>query len=123
MHIPKQYLPIMPYLIIPNAKAFVTFMKNVFNSTEQLIVPRTEDLIAHGELTVGDGVIMFADATDQFKTRSAGMFVYIQSVDDTYNKAMANGATTLTAPAKQEYGYTAGFQDAWGNQWWVVEPE
>ena len=122
MNIPKQYLPIMPYLIIPNARAFVTFMKTVYNSTEQLIVPRTKDLIMHGELTVGDGIIMFADVTEQITVRPAGMFVYIQSVDETYNKALAHGATSLTPPSKQEYGYTAGFQDTWGNQWWIVEP-
>ena len=112
----------MPYLIILDATAFVKFMKTVFNATEQLIIPRAENLIMHGELRVGNGIIMFADATEQFKERPAGMFVYIPSVNDTYNKAIANGATVLTPPARQEYGYTAGFQDSWGNQWWIVEP-
>lgn len=122
MNIPKQYLPIMPYLIIPDAKGFITFMKSVFNATEQLIVPRTEDLIMHGELRIGDAVVMFADATEQFKERAAGMFIYVPSVDDIYKKAITNGATSLMAPAKQEYGYSAGFQDAFGNQWWIAEP-
>lgn len=112
----------MPYLIISNAKGFITFMKLVFDATEQLIVPRTDELIMHGELKIGDAVVMFADATEQFKERPSGMFIYIESVDDTYKKAIANGATTLTTPAKQEYGYSAGFQDAFGNQWWVTEP-
>jgi len=123
MNIPQHYFPIMPYLIITDASAFVVFMKNVFGATEQLIVPRTENLIMHGELKVGDGLIMFADSTEQFAPRPAGMFVYIPSVDETYKKAITNGATSLTPPARQEYGYTAGFQDSWGNQWWIVEPE
>ncbi len=123
MNIPKHYLPIMPYLIIPNAKAFVTFMKTVFGAEEQLLIDRSETLIMHGELRIGPAVIMFADATEQFKERAAGMFIYVEGVDAIYAKAMANGATTLMTPVKQEYGYTAGFQDAWDNQWWIVEGE
>ena len=123
MKIPKEYLPIMPYLIIPNAKAFIAFMKTVFDAKEQLIVDRTETLIMHGELRIGDAVIMLADATEQFKERAAGMFIYVSGVDSIYEKAITNGATMLMKPVKQEYGYTAGFQDAWGNQWWVVEGE
>jgi len=123
MKIPQHYLPIMPYLILPNAKAFVAFMKTVFDAQEQLIVDRTETLIMHGELRIHDAVIMFADATEQFKERAAGMFIYVEGVDTTYAKALANGATMLMPPVKQEYGYTAGFQDAWGNQWWIVEGE
>jgi PhnB protein len=123
MKIPNDYLAIMPYLIVPNAKGFVSFMKSVFDAKEQLMVDRTETLIMHGELRIHDAVIMFADATEQFKERAAGMFIYVIGVDAIYAKALANGATMLMAPVKQPYGYTAGFQDAWGNQWWVVEGE
>ena len=123
MKIPEHYLPIMPYLIIPKAKAFVVFMKTVFDAQEQLVIDRTETLIMHGELRIHDAVIMFADATEQFKERPAGMFIYVKEVDAIYNKALANGATMLMSPVRQEYGYTAGFQDAWNNQWWIVEGE
>ena len=113
----------MPYLIIPNALGFINFMKTVFDAKEQLVIDRTETLIMHGELRIHDAVIMLADATEQFKERAAGMFIYVIGVDDIYAKAIANGALMLMKPVKQEYGYTAGFQDAWGNQWWIVEGE
>jgi len=122
MQIPKQYLPVMPYLIINNAKAFVEFMKAVFNAEIQLIVLRMEDIIMHGELKIGEAIIMFADTTEIYKERAAGMFIYIESVDKIYAAAIQYGATSLMVPAKMEYGYTAGFEDAFGNQWWVVEP-
>jgi PhnB protein len=123
MKIPKEYLPIMPYLIIPNAKAFSNFTKVVFDAKEQLVVDRTETLIMHGELRIQDAVIMFADATEQFKERPAGMFIYVIGVDDIFARAIENGATILMKPVKQPYGYTGGFEDAWGNQWWIVEGE
>jgi PhnB protein len=122
MNIPKEYLPIMPYLIIKDAKAFLAFTKAVFGATEQLLVPRDANTIMHGEIRIGDAVIMFADATEQFKERPAGMFLYVVNVDKAYKLGIENGATSLHAPVKQEYGYSAGFEDKFGNQWWVVEP-
>jgi PhnB protein len=123
MKIPEQYLPVMPYLIIKDAKAFKTFMADVFGATEQLIVTRDEHLIMHGELRIGGAVIMFADATEVYKERPAGMFIYVESVDDTYKKAIAKGAKSHMVPQKMDYGYTAGFEDSWGNQWWPVQGE
>ena len=67
MNIPKHYLPVMPYLIITDAKAFASFTEAVFAAKVDLVINRTETLIMHGELRIGDAVIMFADATEQFK--------------------------------------------------------
>lgn len=120
--IPGNYLPIMPYLILKNAKAFEEFMIEVFGAKLQYTTPRSEGVIMHAELKIGDAVIMFADATGEYTPRPAGMFIYVESVDKIYRAAMAKGAKSLTKPATQNYGYSAGFEDAWGNQWWVVEP-
>ncbi|HTB32051.1 MAG TPA: VOC family protein [Bacteroidia bacterium] len=122
MKIPAQYLPVMPYLIIKDAKAFKTFMVEVFGATEQYLAPRAEHLIMHGELKIGDAIIMYADATEKYGARPAGMFIYVESVDGIYTKALEKGAKSLTPPAKMDYGYSGGFEDAWGNQWWIVEP-
>ena len=69
MKIPSQYNRLMPYLIIPDAAGFVGFMKNVFGAEEQIMVPRSEGVIMHGELRIGDSVIMFADVTPEFAAR------------------------------------------------------
>lgn len=121
MKIPPQYNRLMPYLIIPNAYLFIDFMKNVFGAETQVIVPRSEGVIMHGELKIGDAVIMFADTTEQFESRPAGIFIYMDSVDDTYKKAMSAGAISAMAPTLQPYGYTCGFRDPYGNDWWPVE--
>ena len=123
MQIPVQYNRLMPYLIVPNAYGFIDFMKIVFGATEQLLVPRGEGVIMHGELRIGDGVIMFADATEQFTGRPAGIFIYVENVDETYKKALAAGASSAMEPQKMDYGYTCGFKDVFGNDWWPVEAE
>ena len=123
MKIPEQYNRIMPYLIIPDATAFIGFMKEVFGAEEQIIVPRSEGVIMHGELRIGDAVIMFADVTEQFTARPAGIFIYVDSVEDTYKKAIAAGAVSKMEPMQQAYGFTCGFSDAFGNDWWPTEGE
>ena len=121
MKIPSHHNRLMPYIIIPNAYQFIEFMKTVFGVTEQIIVPRSEGVIMHGELRIGESVIMFADTTEKITARSAGIFIYVEDVDETYKKALAAGAASLMDPMKQSYGYTCGFHDPFGNDWWPVE--
>jgi PhnB protein len=121
MQIPSHYNRLMPYLIVPNAYQFIEFMKNVFGATEQAILPRSEKAIMHGELRIGDAVIMFADTTNQIEARPAGIFIYVENTDETYQKALAAGATSIREPVQQPYGYTCGFRDPFGNDWWPVE--
>jgi len=122
MKIPAHYNRLMPYIIIPSAYKFMEFMKNVFEATEQVIIPRSEGVIMHGELRIGESVVMFADTTDTVTAKPAGIFIYMENVDEIYKKALAAGAISLMAPTQQEYGYTCGFHDPFGNDWWPVEP-
>ena len=123
MKIPSQYTRLMPYLIVPNATDFIGFMKEVFGAEEQIIVPRSQGVIMHGELRIGDAVIMFADVTPEFTARPAGMFIYVETVGDTYIKAIKAGAVSVMEPMQQSYGFTCGFKDAFGNDWWPTEGE
>jgi PhnB protein len=121
MKIPDYYLPIMPYLIISKAADFIEFVKEVFDADIKLIVPREEGVIMHGELTIGKAAILFADATETYAPRPAGMFLLISNVDEVYHKALAHGAASLQKPTNMDYGYSAGFQDDFGNQWWLTK--
>lgn len=123
MKIPEQYNRLMPYLIIPETAAFLAFMKEVFGAEEQMIVPNNQGGIMHGEIRIGDAVIMFSNVTEQFSTCPAGMFIYVDDVKETYAKAIAAGATSIMEPAKQSYGFSCGFKDAFGNDWWPCEGE
>jgi PhnB protein len=66
-------------------------------------------------------VIMFAQTPSDSSERPCGMFIYVENVADIYQKAMVENAASLMTPCQQEYGFTAGFQDVFGNQWWIVE--
>ena len=124
MKIPEEYLPVMPYIITEDASGFLKFTKDVFGASEQMIVPgEGQRGIMHGEIRIFDAVIMFADKPDAFETRACGMFIYVDDVDSIYRKALGQSAKSLMEPVKQDYGYTAGFEDPFRNQWWIVEAE
>ena len=122
MEIPEQYTRLMPYLILKGTHRFGNFMKKVFDAKEQLIVPGSDGTIMHGELRIGDAVIMFAEAGGQFSVMNAGMYIYVEHADDTYKKALEAGAVTVEGqePSDKDYGRTCGVKDPFGNTWWIT---
>lgn len=121
MNVPEEYNEVMPYLVLENATGFMNFMNTVFGAEVQMAIPREDGGIMHGQLRLGKSVIMFADATEQYPPRPSGLFIYVNSVDEVYKKALEAGATSLMPPAKQDYGYTCGFSDPSGNSLWPCE--
>lgn len=118
--IPGGYQRVMPYLIIKNATHFYNFMQKVFEATEKMKIMRNDSHIMHAELQIGESIIMFADSTDEIKTHTAGLFVYVNDADETYNKALQEGATSVMPMSNQEYGRSGGVQDPFGNVWWIT---
>jgi len=120
LNIPEGYQRIMPYLIIKSAPDFFEFTKKVFGAAERYKAMRDETLIMHAEISIGGSVIMFADATEMYPERTAGMFMYVDDCDAVYKKAIENGATSVMEPADQSYGRSAGICDPFGNAWWLT---
>lgn len=118
--IPDGYNHLMPYLIIENATGFLDFAVKVFGATERHKAMRDETVIMHAEIAIGDSVVMFADATDTYSSRPAGMFLYVADCDATYQTALDNGATSVAPPTDQSYGRGAGVLDPFGNTWWIT---
>ena len=119
-NIPEGYQQVMPYLIVENAAAFIQFTQQVFGAEEKFKAMRDENVIMHAEISIGGSVLMIADATELYKPQPAGLFVYVEDCDTTYNNALANGATSVNEPANQDYGRSAGVKDAFGNTWWIT---
>jgi PhnB protein len=110
----------MPYLIIPNANGFLDFTKAVFNATEKMKHMRDETVIMHGEVQIGQSVIMFADSTPDYPAQPAGLFIYVDDANLVYQRAIDQGAVRLTELSDQPYGRTGGVTDPFGNTWWIT---
>ena len=117
---PDNYPTVSPYLIIKNAAVFIQFMQDVFNATLVNNHMRDENIIMHAELKIGNSMIMLADSTSQYPPDTAGLFIYVEDADSTYNTALEKGATSVTALSDQPYGRTGGVKDPFGNTWWIT---
>ena len=120
LKIPENYQTVMPYLIVKDAAKFISFMQTVFDAVETYKAMRDENIIMHAEIMIGGSTIMFADSTDTYGARNAGMFIYVDDADATFNKAVDNGATVVNKMADQSYGRSGGVEDPFGNTWWIT---
>lgn len=122
MKIPDQYNQLMPYLIVKGTIDFKQFMEQVFEAQEQLLVPDKQGNVMHGELRIGNAVIMYAEAGDQFPVMNAGIYIHVADADVSYQKALQAGATTVPGqePSDKEYGRACGITDPFGNTWWIT---
>jgi len=99
------------------------FLKFVFDAEIKLVVPREDGTVMHAEAVIDKGTIIFANANSDYPPFPAGMFIFSSRAISFYDKAIAFGAKSVQEPNTREYGLSAGFEDQWGNIWWVTVPE
>lgn len=120
VNIPKDYNRVMPYLILKDPGQFFEFTKQVFNATEKMRHVHESNGLVHGEILIGDSCIMFGGSGEQWEQMPAGLFVYVENADETFQKALDAGGTVVMGLSDQEYGRTCGVKDPTGNTWWIT---
>lgn len=121
MNLPAGHQTIMPYLILKGAAQFIDFTKKVFDakdSNEQVL--RDDGTVQHAEIILNDSTIMVTDEIKDWPQQNANLFVYVPNADETYKKALENGAASLMGLSDQDYGRTCGVTDPFGNIWWIT---
>lgn len=111
---------VIPYLILPEAHNFFDFVKKVFNGSETSRFLNDDQSLMHGEVNISGSTIMFGNAGDSWKPQPAGLFIYVENADETFKKALDNGATVIMELENKDYGRTGGVQDPFGNTWWIT---
>lgn len=122
MNLPAGHQTIMPYLIVENASQFITFTQKVFDASNSPTdnVLREDGTVMHAEITITGSTIMITDVIEDWSRQTANLFVYVLNVDETYKKALDNGATSVMGVSNKEYGRTCGVTDPFGNVWWIT---
>jgi PhnB protein len=81
---------------------------------------------AHAELKIGDSIFMLSDEFPEMKNLSplsiggspVSMYLYVEDVDTTFEKAISAGAKVLDPVMDQFWGDRHGrVQDPFGHQW------
>lgn len=76
----------------------------------------------HIEAEIGDSLIVLEAADPPVAGGSiSSIYVYVPNVDLAFEKALAAGATSVSAPEDKPYQERgAGVRDGYGNTWWIA---
>lgn len=127
--IPDGYPQVSPYLAVDGASAAIDFYSKVFGATERMRMPAPGGRIGHAELEIGDSIIMLADEHPDMGIlgpKAVGgtpvtISVYVNDVDDAFERALEAGATATRPVEDQFYGDRSGqFEDPFGHRWSVA---
>ncbi|MFJ6572612.1 VOC family protein [Streptomyces sp. NPDC091292] len=118
---PQGYTTVAPWVVTDDTGAFLDFVTEAFGG-EELGRVRTEDgLIGHGEIRVGDTVVLAFDRHADWPAMPSLLHVYVADADKTLSLAVAAGARIVTPPADDAFGKRGGrIKDPFGNIWWVT---
>lgn len=116
---PAGYNSVSPYFIIDGAEKFMSLMTELFNATELRRYDMPDGSIMHAEMKIDDSVIMLGNSSEQYPPVTVVMHVYVQNVDEVFEKAIRLGCVSIEAPKEREGDpdRRGTFKDFAGNLW------
>jgi PhnB protein len=126
--VPENYPQVIPYLVLEGAEEAIAFYATVFGAFERVRLPMPDGTVAHCELQLGNSVVMLSDpfpGTEARTPKQLGgtpvmLSVYVEDVDEVFDRALQEGATAIRPVEDQFYGDRSGqFEDPFGHRWSV----
>lgn len=118
--VPEGFHTVTPYLTVPDADALAGFMGRAFGASE-VFRARGSAGGMHVEVRIGDSMVMIG-GTPNCEPRPAEIFLYMDGVDEAYDRALEAGATSVEVPADRptDGDRRAGVTDPFGNAWFIA---
>jgi PhnB protein len=127
--IPEGASAVIPRLFCRDPVAEIEFCTAAFGAEEGVRRPGADGTIAHALIMFGPAMVMIESEWPQATNRAPAMdgsspvalYVYVESVDETVERAVAHGARILMPAANQFWGdRTAWILDPSGHVWTVA---
>ena len=124
--VPEGLHTVTPHLVIRDAGKAAEFYKKAFGAEVKGVHRTPDGKVMHGELTIGDSKIFFADEFPGMGVKgpqtlggsAVVLNVYVEDVDKLFNQAVAAGATVTMPLADQFWGDRYGqLTDPFGHSW------
>jgi uncharacterized glyoxalase superfamily protein PhnB len=120
-YIPDGFHTVTPYFIVADGPAFLAFLKSGLGAEEIAVYKDGGGRIMHAQLRLGDSMLEFGEATEQYPSMKLSLHVYVSDTDALYQRAVAAGAKIVRTPRVEPYGErSAGVEDPAGNAWWIA---
>jgi len=118
----EHYSSVCPYLMVESVEKQLDFLMVVFNAEIKEQLKSEDGIIQHGEVTIGDTVIMIGKSRDAWPASVGANYVFVESTDQVYTRAIRYGASSIMEPGDRFYGIReGGVKDAQGNTWWIAQ--
>src|SRR5215470_16093222 len=127
--IPEGASAIIPRLYCRDVAAEIDFCKNTFGAVEGVRRPGPDGKAAHAMLTIGPAMLMIEAEWSRLPSRAPKpdgsspvvIFVYVEDVDKTVERAVAGGAKILYPVQNQFWGDRLGWiMDPAGHVWTIA---
>lgn len=127
--VPENSSVVIPRLFCRDVAAEIDFCRNTFDAVELGRRPGPDGAIAHGLLTIGPAMIMIEAEWPGLASRAPALdgsspvviFVYVEDVDKTVERAVNGGAKVLVPLANQFWGDRIGWvMDPSGHVWTIA---
>lgn len=122
---PAGYSTVSPYLVVEDADASIRFMKTVFDAEELRRFPTPDGGVLHAEVRIGDSIVMIGTGNEGWPPVPCHVHAYVADVDETYQRALAAGATSVQEPKQQEgdEDRRGGVRFGSDTTWWIATRE
>lgn len=120
---------VIPRLVCRDPAAAIDFCVSTFGAIERLRRPGPDGKVAHAMMTIGPAMIMIEGEWPTLTSRAPKpdgsspvvIYVYVEDVDKTVERAIANGAQVLVPLQNQFWGdRIAWIMDPSGHVWTVA---
>lgn len=127
--VPEGFHTVTPYMVIKEAAKAVEFYKEVFDAKEIFRLEDADGGIRHAEVMIGDSPVMITDESPEHGMRGpetniippVNIFLYVENVDELFERAIAAGATELIPVEDAEDGdRRGGVTDPFGHVWHIA---
>jgi uncharacterized glyoxalase superfamily protein PhnB len=127
---------VVPFLTYEDGITALEWLAEVFGFTETARFTSSDGRLAHGEMSIGDGLVMLASPSPDYEgpkrhrdhcaiaaSWSAlpwvidGVLVYVDDVDEHYARAKAAGAVILSEPEDGPPARRYRVEDLEGHRW------
>jgi len=115
---------VTPYLTVPDVFAEIEFVTKAFGAMGQVYGLGSAGGY-HSEYRIGGSMVMIGGGGGKSKWQGdpapASLHLYVEDVDETYQRSIEAGGTSVMAPMDMDYGERgAAIEDPGGNHWYLA---
>ncbi|TMD82349.1 MAG: hypothetical protein E6I74_09020 [Chloroflexi bacterium] len=134
------YPDVIPMIAYEDGPKAMDWLSSAFGFKERARMVGKDGRLSHGEMQAGDGVIMLATPTPDYQAPRRhraqcapaqkwstvpyivdGVLVYVDDVNEHYQRAKQRGAAILSEVEADEYGKRYRAEDVEGHRWMFME--